>query len=425
VAVALGGGANGGDQWPLRFEPNDFFIMKPKLPLLFAAGTAAVINAEDPLPEWIQLAPLGEWPTRDRKNVQVFNAEACAQMVQWFDFWPRRVARLMGVNAVPVWVGHPDFDPKTWPERKQVGHVAKLEARDDGLWGNVIWNANADEALRKDGHKFPSVAVDCDDAGDGKLNPVMLMSVGMWHKPNIKSVQSVVNAQAETEDDQDEKNDETQTNAETAMLNKLLTALREAGVIKEGDDEDSVLVQVGNLKETLEYYREDKARMKARADKMRTAMNAGEEIEDADLDDAVITALNAERSRAEALRLSFEALRADLYEVQINTAIETGRIVEADRTEWLTELNAAEDSTPVLERLRALKPQLNTASIGALGRNKPALTAAQRRTTLNAWVNDYMVAKGCDYDKAWQASKVDPETKGIHEAMAADKTAAE
>ncbi len=406
---------------PLRFEDTNF--MKPKLPFLFAAGREAILNADDSLPEWIQLAPLGEFPTRDRKHVQVFNAEACAQIVQWFDFWPRRVARLMGVNAVPVWVGHPDFDPKTWPERKQVGHVAKLEARDDGLWGNVIWNANADEALRKDGHKFPSVAVDCDDAGDGKLNPVMLMSVGMWHKPNIKSVQSVVNAQAETEDDQDEKNDETQTNAETAMLNKLLTALREAGVIKEGDDEDSVLVQVGNLKETLEYMREDKARTKARADKMRTAMNAGDEIADADLDDEVITALNAERSRAEALHLSFEALRSDLYEVQINTAIETGRIVEADRTEWLTELNAAEDSTPVLEKLRALKPQLNTSSIGALGRNKPALTAAQRRTTLNAWVNDYMAAKGCDYDQAWAASKVDPETKGIHEAMDADKAA--
>ena len=423
MEVAPGWRTNGGAQWPLRFEPNDFFIMKPKLPLLFAAGTAAVINAEDPLPEWIQLAPLGEWPTRDRKNVQVFNAEACAQMVQWFDFWPRRVARLMGVNAVPVWVGHPDFDPKTWPERKQVGHVAKLEARDDGLWGNVIWNANADEALRKEGHKFPSVAVDCDDAGDGKLNPVMLMSVGMWHKPNIKSVQSVVNAQAETEDDQDEKNDETQTNAETAMLNKLLTALREAGIIKEGDDEDSVLVQIGSLKETLEYYREDKARMKARADKMRTAMNAGEEIEDADLDDAVITALNAERDRASALEGEVTQLRTAVHDTEINAAIETGRITEADRADWLTQLNAAEDSTPVLERLRALKLQLNTASIGALGRNKPALTAVQRQTALNAWVNDYMAAKGCDYDQAWAASKVDPETKGIHEAMDADKAA--
>ena len=424
MEVAPGWRTNGGAQWPLRFEPNDFFIMKPKLPLLFAAGTAAVINAEDPLPEWIQLAPLGEWPTRDRKNVQVFNAEACAQMVQWFDFWPRRVARLMGVNAVPVWVGHPDFDPKTWPERKQVGHVAKLEARDDGLWGNVIWNANADEALRKDGHKFPSVAVDCDDAGDGKLNPVMLMSVGMWHKPNIKSVQSVVNAQAETEDDQDEKNDETQTNAETAMLNKLLTALREAGIIKEGDDEDSVLVQIGSLKETLEYYREGKARMKSRADKMRTAMNAGEEIEDADLDDAVITALNAERDRASALEGEVTQLRHNLHETEINAAIETGRIVEADRAGWVTQLNAEDgDPVAVLEKLRALKPQLNTASLGALGRNKPALTAAQRRTTLNAWVNDYMAAKGCDYDQAWAASKVDPETKGIHEAMDADKAA--
>lgn len=415
-------GVNGGAESPLTFEDTNF--MKPKLPFLFAAGREAILNADDSLPEWIQLAPLGEFPTRDRKHVQVFNAEACAQIVQWFEFWPRRVARLMGVNAVPVWVGHPDFDPKTWPERKQVGHVAALEAREDGLWGQVVWNASASDALRKDGNKFPSVAVDCDDAGDGKLNPVMLMSVGMWHKPNIKSVQSVVNALAENEDDQDD--DETQTNAETAMLNKLLNALREAGVIKEGDDEDSVLVQVGNLKETLEYMREDKARTKARADKMRTAMNAGDEIEDADLDDALLTALNAERNRASALEGEVTQLRHNLHETEINAAIETGRIVEADRAGWVTQLNAEDgDPVAVLEKLRALKPQLNTASLGALGRNKPALTAAQRRTTLNAWVNDYMVAKGCDYDKAWQASKVDPETKGIHEAMAADKTAAE
>lgn len=42
--------------------------MKPKLPLLFAAGCELALNA-DALPEWIQLAPYGEHPTLDEKRV--------------------------------------------------------------------------------------------------------------------------------------------------------------------------------------------------------------------------------------------------------------------------------------------------------------------------------------------------------------------
>lgn len=391
-------------------------IMKNKLNYLFAGGCEVALNAES-LPEWIQLVPTGEFPTRDKKHVQVFNAESFAQIVQWFDFWPRRIGRLMGINACPVWVGHPDYDPQTWPERKQIGHVAELEARDDGLYGKVVWNAAASEALRKDGHKWPSVAVDCETGDGNQLTPVMLMSVGMWHKPNIKSVQAVINAVAYDEEVlEDQEQTELNTERETMMLTKIMAALMEAGLIKEGDSEDAVMGAVGSLVASLAYRRDEEARR----EKYRSSLNAaeGEEIEAAI--ERVTTELNAANDRANGLAVTVSELRSALHETEINAAIETGRVTAAEAEDFRIELNAeGADGAAVLGRLRNLRPKLNAQSIGNLGGQKLAIaSAAQRTTTLNTWCESYMAKNGCDYDAAWNASKLDEAMAAVHAASA-------
>ena len=164
----------------------------PEHGLVFAPGLAIELNADDTLPEWIKLAPFGEHPTRDKQAVQVFNAESAAQIISWFNFFPRKLARLANINSVKVWVGHPDFAPEQWPERIDLGSITELKHDETDMWGKVRWNAGAIDHVRK--HKFPSVAWDCEVNGDGTETPAFLWSVGMWHRPNIKSVEAVINA---------------------------------------------------------------------------------------------------------------------------------------------------------------------------------------------------------------------------------------
>ncbi|GEP46382.1 hypothetical protein [Brevifollis gellanilyticus] len=190
----------------------------PEHPLLFAPGVQIRVNADGTLPEWIQIAPFGEWPTRDGRAVQRFHAEAAEQIISWFNFWPRRIARLAHIQAVKVWVGHPDFAPEEWPERIELGSITELSADEQGLNARVSWAAGALTHVTK--HRFPSVAWDCDVIGDGIEVPALLWSVGMWHQPNIKSVKAVINALS---DDEGEGELEAEENAEV-----------------DGDEEDSI-----------------------------------------------------------------------------------------------------------------------------------------------------------------------------------------
>lgn len=387
----------------------------PEHPLMFAPGVSIQLNADGSLPEWIQIAPFGDWPTRDKKAVQQFNADAAKQVISWFNFWPRRIARLANINTVKVWVGHPDFAPDEWPERIDLGSIVELKEDEHGLNARVEWNAGADAHVAK--HKFPSVAWDCDEVAPGVEVPALLWSVGMWHKPNIKSVRPVINA-AGDESDADKPADETQT--ETNMLNKILEALRGAGITNEGDDENAVLGAIGSLIQNLAWKREEKQRQDAIAAQMRTALNAVAdvgELPDDQLPDQVVTQLNAQVAEVARLNERITQLNAQRINAVVERALETGRIIKADEEAVRAELNADFDAAH--EKLIARTVQLNTSSLN-IGSHKPGITqAAERFTRLNAWLEEYQQTHGCDRDAAWKASEADPQMKGIHEAMKA------
>lgn len=403
----------------------------PEHGLVFAPGIAIELNADNTLPEWIKLAPFGEHPTRDKKAVQVFNAESADQIISWFNFFPRKLARLAHINSVKVWVGHPDFAPNEWPERIDLGSVTELKHDDTDLWGKVRWNAGAVEHVTK--HKFPSVAWDCEVNGDGTETPAFLWSVGMWHKPNIKSVEAVINA-AEDYQEPETTNPEQGT---TTMLNKIMEAFKAAGIVKDDDAEETILGAIGSLIQSTAYRREETARQKAAADTMRVALNAVAdvaELPDDGLPDAVVAQLNAVISERDAqaatiaeLNSRISTLSAERVVSAVAHAIATGRATKADEDRLTAELNADFDGT--LCKLSAQRVQLNSQSLN-LGRNKAAIATEQDRAAqLNGWVEDYQIRLNCDYATAWNASKTDEKMAVIHAAMeAADKargTAAE
>lgn len=383
--------------------------------LIFAPGVEIQINAEGALPEWIQLAPFGRHPTRDKLAVQVFNAESADQVISWFNFWPRKIARLANINAICVWVGHPDFAPEQWPERIELGKVLELNADEHGLNGRIGWHKDAMDYVSK--HKFPSVAWDCEVNGDGTETPAMLWSVGMWHKPNIKTVQAVINACA------CEENEEPQTEEEP-MLNSILTSLRNAGIVKEGDDENTVVASIGSMIQSLAWKREETARQEKVAGQIRTALNASvdtHEMPDEALPDLMVQRFNAAQTELADARAALELHRVERINGVITLGIETGRITKAESEDFRVQLNADLDkgTTAILER----RVRLNSASL-SLGGSKPAVVEAHERTTrLNAWIDSHMQEKGCDRHAAWEASKTDPAMQAIHAAMAAADTA--
>lgn len=399
----------------------------PEHGLVFAPGLAIELNSDNTLPEWIKLAPFGEHPTRDKKAVQVFNAAAADQIISWFNFFPRKLARLANINSVKVWVGHPDFAPNEWPERIDLGSVVELKHDDSDLWGKVRWNAEALQHVTK--HKFPSVAWDCEVNGDGTETPAFLWSVGMWHKPNIKSVEAVINA---AEDMPDPLNPDPVTPEpnKDSMLNKIMEALKAAGIVKDDDAEETILGAIGSLIQSIAYRREETARQKAAADTMRVALNAVadvSELPDDGLTEAVVTQLNAVISERDAqaatiaeLNSRISTLSAERVISAVAHAIETGRASKADEDRLITELNADFDGT--LSKLSARAVQLNSKALDIGGSRGAIATAQERSVQLTSWVEDYQTRLNCDYSTAWNASKLDPKMALIHAAMeAADK----
>lgn len=412
----------------------------PEHGFIFAPGQALQMNADETLPPVIQIAPFGRWPTRDKKAVQVFNAESAEQVVSWFNFWPRRLARLARLNAIKVWVGHPDFAPNEWPERIELGSITELIIDADGLNAKVEWNAEAMEHVKK--HKFPSVAWDCEVNGDGTETPAMLWSVGMWHKPNIKSVQAVINA--EGYDDEEESDAQTdkpgdaeteETKPETNMLKKIMDALMSAGIIKETDGEDTIMGLIGSMIQSLAWKREEQQHQADMAAQMRTALNAAADVADVPDDrltevlssqfsvvsselNAVTTERNAQAATIAELNAQISTLKAERIRQVIERAIETGRATKADETRLETELNADFENT--VSKLTAKAVQLNTIPL-SIGGNKPAVMGfKERNDQINTEVQKRMDEQRITYDAAFNAVKADPKWAPLFEQKATE-----
>lgn len=372
--------------------------MKPKNLIVHTTGLQ--VNATGALPEWIQLAPYGEHPTRDRASVQVFNAAIAEQLVNAFHGIFAKITRVIGLNTVPIWKGHPDFAPTEWPEKIRLGSITDLAAREDGLWGKAEWNAEAEREIKENRHRFASSAWDVEELSPGKIQPVILWSVGMWHQPNIKSVLPVVNAGTEEDDTEAEKKSdkekETKPEPTKPMNPELIKALIEAGLIKEGADEAAANTALMGLLKDIAKAGEDKKKAEEEA--------AGLKLE-----------VEKKDGEAEEMKSQINALRTKAAEFAIKSAIETGRITEAEKAGAQIEINA--DFETYLEKLGMLVPKLNTSPIHLNRSREAVLNAAQRTTIITDWVNAHMAEKQVDYNTAFNAAKTAPELKEVWAQM--------
>lgn len=387
---------------------------------IFASGLKTQINAE--LPEWIQLVPYGEWPTSERdengkpEGVQVFTREDAAALVKRFNAWHRRLGRLARINSCKAYVGHPDFAPDIWPKRVELGDVMELSDDDKGLNGRMRWNGDAEEQLKK--NPYPSVAWDTDVYEPGRERPVMLWSVGMTSRPNIKGVKSAINACA-CEDPEPEPEPK-------PMINKIKAALVKAGLAKDEDDDDVIQTHVGHMIAQMGQNKQYEKQEAARAQKLKVALNSEFPTVDEGIE-ASITRINAVSSEATDLKARVDTLtreRDEARKARVNAVldrlVETGRIskAEADATgEGSVQARLNADPDKALTDLLEKPCRLNTNGLNLGGAKNAMMEAHERTARINAWCENYMARKNCSWDAAWQASKQDAETGPIHAAM--------
>lgn len=149
-----------------------------------------IANAADaPVAEdgWFKVAPYGEFPGNSGR-MQHFGPEQARAMVAWFGSISQRLRRLF--RGLPIYIGHPDKDPKRWPDERRLGRVVKLEAREDGLWALPVWNRLGRENLAEGYWVFPSPRWDA-PADQPRFAPDRMISIGLTNTPQIQESEPI------------------------------------------------------------------------------------------------------------------------------------------------------------------------------------------------------------------------------------------
>lgn len=170
-----------------------------------AAARVALSTATNAAPitdgEWVQLAPYGEidyWTEeggRWKKYRQQFTREQGTAMQSAFN--AERTKRGTDWRGLNIFIGHPDADPKRWPDDKRLGGIMDMETRADGLWVKPAWNAKGKENITEGYYVYPSPAwlYNQTEAGrTGIIKPDELRSVGLTNTPRIADVKPWTNS---------------------------------------------------------------------------------------------------------------------------------------------------------------------------------------------------------------------------------------
>ena len=139
------------------------------------AGTGFIV--------WFQLSPYGRFP--NRAGLQVFDRGDAERMEAAFNNARTTAGRAW--RGLPVFVGHPDIDPRTYKDGEKKGAVTLLNPRADGLYVCARMNAAGREIVENDHYSYPSPnwLMEPIPGKPGQFRPVKLVSVGLTNWPNL------------------------------------------------------------------------------------------------------------------------------------------------------------------------------------------------------------------------------------------------
>lgn len=363
-----------------------------------ALGTA--VNADvpaisaDAADGWLLLAPYGDvsyWheekPGEWKEYTQVFGREQGAKMVAAFNsVLGKKGAKFRGL---PIYAGHPDADPKRWPDERRLGGVMALDARADGLYVKAAWNDLGEANLAQGYLVYPSPAwlYNMRDAKrTGRIEPDELRSVGLTNTPRIADVDAWTNSDATPD-----------PNADTTMIKKLLYKIL-------GLPDDATEEQLQTAYNA--YFTGDVTAISLQA----TATNADVARQTAETNVANVTT-ERDAARTEAARFRTVAINSLL-----DNAINTGRLTAAERpafeAQFATNFDTA--STALAAKTRALPRQDIEVERDTTDLSTPAL----RTLAWNTRFDELKAEKGLGtFDQVVAAMRQDPRGKVIIKAM--------
>jgi phage I-like protein len=154
-----------------------------------AVAPAAVFNGFTVAADgWVQISPYGDFP--HPKGLQRVDKASAQIMINDFNSTSSRLGNLF--RGLPFYIGHPDAPPPicdSWPDKSAYGWIKKLDARDDGFYGQVKWNAGGIDIIENAKFMYLSPAwypKPIGKNGSGTvMQPVILKSVGFVNDPNI------------------------------------------------------------------------------------------------------------------------------------------------------------------------------------------------------------------------------------------------
>ena len=159
-------------------------------------------NEADPGSNWVMISPFGDWPHTG--GIQRFTKDDANEIVKDFNGIVSKGMRALGMG-IPFYIGHPDHEAfKTrYTDTKAYGRIKELQARDDGLWGNVKWSSQGKLMVNEEMFHGHSVNWRVRKDSQGFWRPYSVKSVGFTNEPNI-NVPPITHA---NESDPDIEND--------------------------------------------------------------------------------------------------------------------------------------------------------------------------------------------------------------------------
>ena len=206
---------------------------------------------------WALIAKYGDHPHPGAKahlgqpdpTLQRFDKPAAEQIVAAYNSTWGRIKRAL--TGIPIFNGHPDVPgfERIFTDKEVKGTWAKLEARDDGLYGQPVLTSNGADTVEGGSDRL-SPYWWCKPTGertdDGRVivSPFRLLSVGLVGKGNIPGP-SLMNSATATQ-----TQDQPTMNKERDLLIQILAALGTTVTAQAGDTELANAVQtcIGDLR---------------------------------------------------------------------------------------------------------------------------------------------------------------------------------
>jgi hypothetical protein len=131
---------------------------------------------------WVQLSPYGDFPHTG--GVQRFTKDDAQNCVNEFTGLLNVAQRVMGI---PFYIGHPDHAEfkQRYTDTKAYGRIKELQAREDGLWGNVKWSEAGKSMVNEEQFHGHSVNWRVRKDAQGFWRPFSVKSVGFTNEPNL------------------------------------------------------------------------------------------------------------------------------------------------------------------------------------------------------------------------------------------------